>query len=267
LNQLEPGNPVYHQLTALRLKGRLEIKRLEQALNEIVARHAVLRTVFSAREGKPAAKVLPEAVLNFRRVDLQQVPANGRERELLRIAVEEKRRPFDPAREPLIRATLVRLAENEHVLLLVLQELVTDATSRTIILQELGQFYKASVPGEAGLSELPIQYGDYASWRRRQFEQGVWAQPLAFWKQQLAGAAALLELPADYPRPAVQSYRAIAQTRRLPKSLIEKLSSSVGGEPDRKVFLAAAAVLLKRYSRQEDIIVGTNRDRRNRTEL
>ncbi|SPE63311.1 putative Phenylalanine racemase (ATP-hydrolyzing) [Verrucomicrobia bacterium] len=260
LNQLEPAHPVYNLAMAINLGGPLVHQALEGALNEILRRHSVLRTVFPAENGKPVPRVLPAAALRLHHLDLASVAAAQQEASLLEIARQERERPFQLATELLLRANLIALAPERHVLLLVWHELIADSRSSQIILQELPAFYTSLQAGEpAAVPSLPPQYAQFAERQREQSQDGIWTDHLAYWRKQLDGAPAMLELPADRPRPAVQSYAAGSHLKVLPgtlsakiKALSHRLFTDVAS-----VVLSVLAVLLKRYTRRDDILIGT----------
>ena len=257
LNQLEPANPAYIQVVGLRLRGALDVAALERSLHELKRRHEVLRTVFPSNQGLPSQRVLEPELSPLRLLDLAGTPSAERETRLIEIASEEKRRPFDLARETPMRAILLRFEPGEHVLLVTLHELVTDPSAREILPRELSALYEVQRSGRAAaFPEPPLQYADFAAWQRAQLS--TWNEDLTFWKHQLTGVPTLLELPADHPRPAVQTYRAGTETRELSPELARTLSA-LGrrhGAEFPLLCLSAAAVLLNRYTRHEDFLIG-----------
>ena len=197
--------------SALGLKGPLNLGALEQSFNEIIRRHESLRTTFSSLEGKAVQVIAPSLRISLDVVDLRD-HAQGEE-EAMRLAQEEARRPFDLARGPLFRSKLLRLGEDDHVLLLTMHHIVSDGWSMGIFSRELSVLYRALVTGESSaLPELPIQYADFAVWQREWLQGEVLERQLSYWKKQLAGAPVRLELPTDRPRPAVQSFHGARQT-------------------------------------------------------
>ena len=263
LDRLAPGNIVYNVTGALRLEGELDAEALERALSEIVRRHEVLRTTFALRDGAPVQLVAPPAPLRLAREDVAD------EAEVRRRVRAEAQRPFDLARGPLLRTSLLRVDDREHVLLLSMHHIVTDGWSMGILLRELATLYAAFARGEdSPLAELPIQYGDYAVWQREHLA-GALDPQLAWWRERLAGAPALLDLPTDRPRPAVQSHRGAVEPFALPRETAEQLRALARAEGATlfMVLLAAWQLLLARYSGQEDVVVGTPVAGRTRGEV
>lgn len=259
LNQLDPSDPVHNRPLALLLRGQLNLDALQQTLNTILGRHEVLRTVFPQSDGEPCPAILPSVELPLSLVDLGAVPLEQRKTAIISVAREESQKPFDLASGPLGRATLVRLAEAEHLLVWVMHHAVCDGWSARVLLKELAALYAASVTGQPlSLADLPIQYADYAHWQRKQLRQGMWDTQRVYWQRKLANAPASLNLPTDRPRPAVQSSRGAVRRLSLPSSLVNTLTA-LGRQESVTLFmvlLAAFKVLLARYTGQEDIVVG-----------
>ncbi len=269
LHRFDPSSTSYHLPVAVRLRGRLELPALGAALDGIVARHEPLRTTFAALDGRPAQVIAPPSHLALPAVDLGGLPPARRELEVHALAREEARRTFDLARGPLVRTTLLRLAAGEHAMLLNMHHIVSDGWSLEIFLRDLGVLYQAfSERRPSPLPELPIQYADFASWQRQWLSGGVLDAQLAYWRGRLAGAPAVLALPADRPRPAVQgltgSRRHIALSSRLTADLA-RWSDSRGVTLFMTV-LAAFAALLGRMSGQTDVVLGAPIAGRNREE-
>ncbi|HPL30629.1 MAG TPA: amino acid adenylation domain-containing protein, partial [Anaerolineae bacterium] len=270
LDQLEPGSAAYNVPEAVRLSGPLDVAALERCLNEVVRRHEVLRTVVATADGRPYQEIAPDLRVDLALSDLTGLPEAGREAEALRLAGEEAARPFDLAHGPLMRARLLRLAADEHVVLLTLHHIVCDEWSSSILVEEVAALYAASAAGQAApLAELPIQYADYACWQRSWLQGEVLDEQLTYWKQQLAGAPELLPLPADRPRPAVQTFRGAYQSFEVPSEVTQGLQalSRQEGATMFMALLAAFQTLLARYTGQDDISVGTPIAGRNRAEL
>jgi amino acid adenylation domain-containing protein len=268
LDQLEPGSPTYHISHALRLSGTLDTETLKRSLKEIVSRHEALRTTFTAVDGEPVQVISPAMDTKLSVEELSGLPQAERETEAKRLALEEKRRPFDLERGPLFRARLLRLGEEEHILLISMHHIVSDGWSMGVLWRELGALYEAfSGGGPSPLPELPIQYADYALWQRQWLRGGALDEQLGYWKEQLAELP-VLELPTDHPRPAVQTHRGARRSLTLPESLTQALKelSRREGTTLFMVLLGALQVLLSRYSGQEDIAVGTPIAGRTRAE-
>ena len=262
LNQLMPGESVYHSPTAARLRGKLDVPALQKALQAIFARHDGLRTVFRAIDGEPV-QLVQDVTLDVPVIDLSAADETEREAEALKILRHEARRPFDLSVGPLMRAVIVRLREDEHILLATLHHIVTDGWSFGIIHRELSSFYEAfAAGGPSPFAELPIQYSDYAMWQREWFEGEVYESQLAYWKKQFATMPPALELPADHRRPSVQAYRAFRgdqQTITLSADLTRRIRKLCQQENVTlfMVLMAAYQILLHRYTEEEDIVVGT----------
>jgi amino acid adenylation domain-containing protein len=270
LNELEPGNPAYNLPQALRLRGPLHVKALGRSLNEIVRRHESLRTNFAMVDGQPAQVVSPALDLALPLTDLEGLPVAEQEPRVRQLVNTEAGRPFDLEREPLVRARLLRLGVEDHVLSLCLHHLISDGWSMGVLFRELSALYRAFSRGESSpLPELPIQYADYAIWHRQWLQERVLDSQLSYWKQQLGSTSQNLELPTDRLRPAIQTYRGAKRFLTLPKDLYQALKAL--GQRERStlymVLLAAFQTLLYRYTGQEDIVVGSPIAGRNRPEL
>jgi amino acid adenylation domain-containing protein len=270
LHQLMPQSSAYNMPTALRLKGMLDVKALEQSLNVIIRRHEALRTSFRTVEGQPAQVIAPFRYMKLQQMDLSTLPSDQREESVLRLSNEAAQRPFNLSIGPIMRASLLRLAEDEHVLLFTMHHIISDGWSIGVLINELGTLYRAfATHSPSTLRELPIQYVDYAVWQREWLTGEVLERQLGYWKQQLQGAPPVLELPADRPRPPVQSFRGSYIPVVLSRNLTEKLVELSRGEGATlfMTLLAAFQILLYRYTGQEDIVVGSPIANRNRSEL
>ena len=270
VHQLEPGSPAYNVPVALRFTGELLVEALRQGLAGIVRRHEVLRVRFDLREGRPVQDVEPTAEVALPQVDLEGLPAGLRETEAARLGREEALRPFDLRRGPLCRAALVRLSVRDHLLLVTLHHIVSDAWSTGIFARELGVLYEAARSGRpAALPALPIQYPDFALWQRRTWSGEALARRLDFWKGALGGLDPVLELPADRPRPARRTPRGGFLPVALPPPVAQELKR-LGGEAGATLFttlLAGFFVLLHRVTYRTDLCVGTPIAGRDRVEL
>jgi amino acid adenylation domain-containing protein len=270
LDQIEPGSAAYNIPAALRLQGTLDARALGAALTGTVRRHEALRTVFRVVDGEPAQVILPAGPCAPASVDLRGLPAEAREREAERLGGEAAARPFDLARGPLLRAVLVRTGEEEHHLLVTMHHIVTDGWSLGILVREISAHYAALLQGRApALPELPVQYADHAARQREWLSGEVLERHVGYWRDRLAGAPPVLELPTDYQRPAVQSRRGRHVPSVLPLALAERLHA-LGRREGATLFmtlLAAFKVLLARQAGQEDVVVGTPVANRPRTEV
>jgi Condensation domain len=270
LDQYEPNGSVYNIPSALRLKGSLNLGALEQSLKEIICRHESLRTIFSMVDGEAVQVIAPPVGFSLAVVDLADHPEGEREEKVRELAREEAGRPFDLAKGPLFRSQLLRLGEDDHVLLLTMHHIVSDGWSMGVLHRELSVLYEAfSRSQPSPLPELSIQYADYAVWQREWLQGEVLESQLSYWKKQLGGIPAVLDLPTDRPRAAVQSHRGGRQTIELAKELTEGLKalSRKEGVTLFMTLLAAFQTLLYRYTKQEDIVVGSPIANRNRTEI
>ena len=270
LDQWEPNSAVYNLASAFRLSGGLDVTALQQALNEIVRRHEVLRTTFAAQDGQPYQVIAPQLTVELPVVDLQGLPAAQREIEARRLAREEIVRPFDLARGPLFRALLLRLDTEEHLLTVGTHHIVSDGWSDGILFRELEALYEAYHNGQSSpLAELPIQYADFAEWQREWLRGKVLERQLSYWREQLGGAPPSLELPTDRPRPSLQTYRGAGQSLLLPTTLADSLRALSRQERVTlfMTLLAAFQTLLHRYTGQDDVVVGSAIANRNRVEI
>ncbi len=281
LDQLVPNNPFYNISTAVRLNGNLNLTALSQTFNEIVRRHEVLRTTFVLVEGQPVqaiasllggAQDAPTLNIPIPVVDLRELPQVERETQERKLTTLEAQRPFNLSTGPLLRVTLLRLDETEHIMLLNLHHIVADGWSMGVLIRELSAIYTietlhaTSGQVKTTLPELPIQYADFAYWQREWLQGEVLAKQLGYWRQQLDGIS-MLNLPTDRPRPAAQTYQGATQLLQLSKSLSEALEA-LSQQSEVTLFmtlLAAFQILLYRYTQQEDIAVGSPIANRNRS--
>jgi amino acid adenylation domain-containing protein len=270
IDRLEPGSALYNIPVAWRLGGALDEAALERSLGEIVRRHESLRTVFREVDAGAVQVIAPFAGFAVPVEDLSGLSEADREAAVGRRAGEEAARPFDLSAGPLFRAALLRLGEEDHVLLLSMHHIVSDGWSFGVLFRELAALYEADRDGAAPpLAPLPVQYADFAVWQREHLRGPVLARQLAYWKDRLTGAPALLELPTDRPRPAVQTYRGAQEAVELPAGLLERLEA-VGraeGATLYMVLLGAFQVLLGKYAGTEDVVVGSPIAGRTRGEV
>ncbi len=291
VDQLEPHHPFYNMPLAARLRGPLDVRAFSASLQQLVERHETLRTSYALVNGEPTrqvhAQVAVEPVivdfsklhgesleaqnrLRLRADEFNSVPQNVLEDQLTALLRAESRRPFDLAAPPLLRCVLVRLADDEHVALLVMHHIVSDGWSMAVMLRELGALYAAAVEGRAAPLPPPaLQYGDFAAWEQKEAASGAWDEDLRYWTARLADAPAMLELPTDHPRPAVQDFDGATYTFSLSPETSRRilaLAHRAQATPFM-VLLTAYYVLLARYSRQRDLCVGTAIAGRTRREL
>ena len=259
LDQFEPNSSVYNLANGMRLKGTLRVGALEQSLNEIVRRHEALRTSFSMVEGQPIQVISSTFTRPLPVLDLSNLSEAEREAEAQRLADEENQRAFDLARGPLLRSKLLRLGDDDHILLVTMHHIVTDGWSMGVFFRELSVLYEAFSNGKPSpLPALPIQYADYAVWQRDWLKGEILETQLSYWKKRLANVPTL-QLPTDRPRPAVQSFLGASHPLVLSHDLTEKLRALSRKERVTlfMVLLAAFQVLLHRLTGQEDIVVGS----------
>lgn len=268
LDQLEPESPLYNTSKAIRLSGALNVEALQKSLDAIVARHEILRTNIVALDGNPIQVITKNRSVKLAVIDLSEWADGERQAEMHRLLNAEALRPFDLSSGLMLRTTLLRLGENDHVLLLLIHHIASDGWSMGILSRELAALYGAFSTGKPyPLPELPIQYADFAVWQRQWFRGEVLETQLSYWRKQLDNLATL-QLPTDRPRPAIQSFRGARQTLALPKDLSVALKalSRKEGVTLFMTLLAAFQTLLHRYAGQEDIAVGTDVANRNRVE-
>jgi amino acid adenylation domain-containing protein len=269
LDQLEPGGTTYLIPHALYMRGALDATVLERSLEELVRRHESLRTTFFVRADQPVQVIHPAGRFYLPLIDLSSLAEDARERVSLQLVRQEAQRPCDLTRGPLLRAFLLRLQDQEHIFLITAHHIISDAWSGELLIRELTELYQAFVAGEPSpLSPLPIQYADFALWQRQWLQGAVLEAQLDYWKRQLAGVE-VLELPTDYPRPPIQTFRGASSSVLLPSSLYEALLALCRREGVTlfMALLAAWQVVLARYSGQTDICVGTPIANRTRAEL
>ncbi|MDZ8258877.1 non-ribosomal peptide synthetase [Nostoc sp. ChiQUE01b] len=270
VNQLEPDNPFYNEQVSLKLHGHLNTVALEQSLNKIISRHEVLRTNFHTINEQPVQVIADSLTLSVPVVDLTELPESEREIACQKLAAKEANQPFDLANSPLIRASVAKITEVEHVFILTIHHIIFDGWSMGIIMRELATIYSDICNNlSPELPELPIQYADYAIWQRQWLQSEVLQTQLDYWKQQLKNAPTLLELPTDRPRPGIQTFRGATQYIEISTQLSQKLAnfSRQEGATLYMTLLAAYVTLLYRYTGSDDIIVGTPLAKRDRTEL
>ncbi|HYG64974.1 MAG TPA: condensation domain-containing protein, partial [Thermoanaerobaculia bacterium] len=270
LDQLAPGSSAYNIPVALRVVGDLDVGVLRHSLEQIVRRHEALRTVFVAQDGTPVQVIEPPSRLALPVVDLSGLEEDRRERLGLELVAREAGRAFDLAQGPLLRALVVRLAEASHLALVTMHHIVSDGWSMGVLVREVSALYQSYTGRRPSpLPELLVQYADYAVWQRSWLQGEVLAREIDYWRRQLAGAPALLEIPTDRPRPSVQSSRGAVRGFALPAPLSSGLQdlSRRQGATLFITLLAAFQTLLARYTGQPDVVVGTPIAGRNHLEL
>ncbi|HEX7771928.1 MAG TPA: condensation domain-containing protein, partial [Pyrinomonadaceae bacterium] len=242
---------------------------LERSLNVIVERHDVLRTTFTMIDSQPMQVIAPRLSLTLLRFDVSHLPEKERNVETRRLR-EEALRPFNLERGPLIRGSLVRLAEEEHLLLLTMHHIVSDGWSLGVLFSELKTLYENFVEGTTpNLPELPIQYADFAVWQRQWLSGAELERQLKYWREHLGNSPPVLELPTDHPRPTVPTYKGSFVTCEIGKDLTEALKelSRREGVSLYMTMLAAFKILVARYAGQDHVVVGTPIANRNRIDI
>jgi amino acid adenylation domain-containing protein len=269
LQEMEPESAAYNIPRAFRIRGALDVKALEQTLSEIARRHEILRTTFRVVNGQPVQVVAEPQPLGLPVIELGHLPPDERGTEAQRMAADEGRKPFNLSTGPLMRTTLLRLAEQEFIALFTMHHIVFDAWSIGVLIEEIGALYNAFAQGQASpLKNLELQYADFAHWQRETLTGETLDAHLAYWRAQLADIANL-ELPTDRPRPPIQTYNGATRTVVLPPALSSQLKalSRREGATLYMTLLAAFKTLLQRYTGQDDISIGTPIANRNRSEI
>jgi amino acid adenylation domain-containing protein len=270
LHELEPDSPAYNIAPAYHLSGSLDLPALEQSLNEIIRRHEALRTTFSVVRGQPVQVIAAQQTFQLPLLDLRDLTVSQREIEAQHLCLERARLPFDLRQGPLFRPALLQLADDQHILLLSMHHIVSDGWSMGVLMHELSTLYLAfSQHKPSPLPDLPIQYADYALWQRQWLQGERLEAPLAYWKEQLTGAPQVLDLPSDRPRPQTGSYEGAVQTATLPiawTKALRDLARQEGATPFM-LLLAAFQTLLRRYTGETDIVVGSPIANRTRVEI
>jgi amino acid adenylation domain-containing protein len=270
LDLMEPGGTAYHLPFAVRMEGEIDRAILAAAWAGIVHRHEVLRTLYRSADGAPVQVIGLEGASHLTVIDLTAIGESRRPSLWAELRAAEASRPFDLATGPVARALLLHLGEGEHLLLLTLHHIAADGWSLRILVEELTAFYTAGLLGKAAeLAPLTVQYADFAVWQRAGLPDEVLASELSHWRQRLGSAPAVLELPADRPRPPVRMSRGASRGFALEEDLsaaLTALGRRTGGTPFL-VFLAAFQSLLGRYTGQRDFNVGTPLTGRDRVEI
>jgi amino acid adenylation domain-containing protein/thioester reductase-like protein len=269
LDQLEPGNPSYNCPAAVRVTGPLDIEALRKAFELIVHRHEALRSTFAPDGDRRVVVVNPPDDLPLDVLDLRRLPTDQRASRTDELIDAEARKPFDLARGPLMRVGVIRLADDENIVLMTVHHIAYDGWSTGVLVREFASFYKAVLSGKPPeLPPLPVQYPDFAYWQLRWLRDGLLDAQLAYWKKQLRGIPPLLNLPTDRPRPRVWTFRGSTLALRFPPELVAGLRA-LGRREGCTLFmtlLSAFQTLLHRWSGQDDVCVGSPIANRNRVE-
>lgn len=271
LDQLEPNSPLYNITAAVRIKRSLDVNVLTLSFAEIIGRHETLRTTFKTMDGQPQQVIAPGMAIPLIVEDLRNLHEPDRKKEVLRLSLEDARRPFNLAQGPLLRWKLFRLRDHEYVLFLNMHHIISDGWSMGVLIYEFKALYEAfSGKRSSPLPELPVQYADFAIWQRQWLKGAELARLLSYWQGRLGGELPMHDLPKDRPRPLMQkSDRGASHCFLLTKELSKKLRELRKCQ-DVTLFmtlLAAFKTMLFRYTSQEDIIVGSPIANRNRAEI
>ncbi|MBO1057381.1 MAG: amino acid adenylation domain-containing protein [Dolichospermum sp. JUN01] len=266
LSQLDGESTFYNESFQLQIVGKLSVTALEQSINEIIRRHEVLRTNFPTVEGVPFQVIRPNLTLSIPVIDVQDFTETA----VQKIITQEVSQSFNLGTDPLIRVTLLQQAPESHLLLITMHHIIIDGWSMGVFFKELEALYPAFIQGKLSpLTDLTIQYADFALWQREWLTKEVQDKQLEYWKQQLAGAPPLLELPTDYPRPPEQTFAGATVEFNIDADLTSQLVtlSQQSGVTLFMTLLTAFAVILHRYSGQDDICIGSPFANRNRREI
>ncbi|QSV52967.1 MAG: amino acid adenylation domain-containing protein [Dolichospermum sp. UKL201] len=266
LSQLDGESTFYNESFQLQIVGKLSVTALEQSINEIIRRHEVLRTNFPTVEGVPFQVIRPNLTLSIPVIDVQDFPETA----IQKIITQDVRKSFNLDTDTLIRVTLLQQAPESHLLLIIMHHIIIDGWSMGVFFKELEALYPAFIQGKPSpLTDLTIQYADFALWQREWLTKEVQDKQLEYWKQQLAGAPPLLELPTDYPRPPEQTFAGATVEFNIDADLTSQLVtlSQKSGVTLFMTLLTAFAVILHRYSGQDDLCIGSPFANRNRREI
>lgn len=269
LDRFEQESGAYNISVSMHLTGALNVEVLGNSINEVISRHEILRTFFPEKDEQPLQNVRPTLRISLPVIDLSQQTTAKAKATLNEIARKEANKGFDLANGPLLRATLLRVSGQENVLLLTMHHIISDAASFAIFFQDLSKIYNAALAGNSPeLAPLAFQYGDYAVWENDRLSGSVLEKQLDYWQQQLSGDLTPLQLPLDYPRPAVQTFSGETILLPLPEKLTEKLRKLSQNHASTlfMTLLSAFQVLLYRYTRQTDITIGSPVVNRNHSE-
>jgi hypothetical protein len=269
-HKLVPDSPMYNLPAVVRLSGPLNTRALEQSLNEICRRHEVLRTSFPFVNGRPVQEIAPARELSLEMIDCSAWPTAEREGRARQLTSAEAQRAFNLEQDSMFRATLLRLDHQDHIFVLTLHHIISDAWSMNILIGELGALYEACAHDRPSLlPELPIQYADFAQWQRRLLQGASLDSLLTYWKQRMAGAPLLTQFHTDRPRPPRQTFNGARQSISLPTELSQSLKALSRGEGVTlyTLLLAAFKTLLYRFTGQSDLVVGTPIAGRSRPEI
>ena len=259
IDKLQPGSPLYNIPAAIRLRGTLQVEILEKCLTEIVRRHESLRTVFIDIDGKPKQVIKPPEEFKFQKIELDRLDKTEQERQLLKLAGKEANSPFDLENGPLIRASIVKLAEDDYAVLFTMHHIISDGWSTNILIEELIEFYNAFSTGNSpAIADLTIQYADYALWQRDWLKDDILKNKIDFWRNQLKPSNDLLNLPIDKPRSAYQGSRGEVENFVLSKEVSDKIEE-ISRQNNATVFMTCLtlfSIFLSKYTGDKDVSIG-----------
>ncbi|RPI02585.1 MAG: amino acid adenylation domain-containing protein [Calditrichaeota bacterium] len=270
LDQWQPGNPMYNNPAAVVIKGEIDVQAMQQTLNALSRRHEVLRTCFDNEDGNPVQTIKAESTIQLQYLDIFAMPEEERQPLMRRELDEEAQAPFDLSTGPLVRTKLIRTGSDEHIFLLTMHHIVSDAWTLTLFIKEFADFYQSFTSAkQPQLPELPLHYVDYAVWQRNYLTGSVLEQQLDYWKSVLAEADEPLNFPTDHPRPKMQTFNGDVFYFQIDGTTVRALETA-SRQQDATLFmtlLTALDVLLFKYTGQEDIRIGTPIANRNRSEV
>lgn len=258
MDRAAPGLAAWNVPRALRLRGTLDVVALQSALDGLVERHESLRTVFTAVDGEPRQVVRPASTVTIERADVRAEA--DREAAVARLARAHALAPFDLTNDALLRALLIQVAADEHVLCLNTHHIVSDGWSKSIMFREMSALYRAArTARDPALPPLSIQFSDYAAWERDARHEAALAEPLAYWREKLAGPLPVLDIPGDHRADVVPTFEGARRVALLPMPLVARMRE-LARQHDATPYmmlLATYVALLHRYSGQDDIVVGS----------
>ena len=269
VDQFYPENSVYNLPLVYQIKGELNIAILEASLKEIVKRHQILRTNFIYQQGQVYQKINPEIVIDFSVIDLQNFQPDERETIAKKLASEEINQPFNLSKDLLFRSKILKLSDDEFLFVATMHHIISDGWSLGILIRELSIIYEAFSDGKPSpLTDLPIQYANFANWQWEMSHQQLWQPYLDFWQQSIGVNPPILNLPTNYPRPAKRSFKGQTYSLSIPSELTKKLRTLSQQEQATLyiTLLSAFKALLFYYTEQEQIIVGGIMANRNKPE-
>lgn len=270
IEQLKPDTPIYNQPYAFRIHGHIDPNLLETSFNVLIERHEILRTVYVEQDGVPYRKIFPELNIRLHLSDLRKIAKEKVDIEIENIWRAEASQPFHLASPPLIRLSLIQYSSEESIILFVTHHIISDGWSTAILLNELSTIYNGFTQDESKeLKPLTIQYADFALWQKEYLSSNRAARELSYWQKKLSDAPELINLPTDFPRPAVIGYKGVTSFFTIPTKIVKQIKQYIANEKMTlfMFLLASLQTLLHRYTDDTDILVGTQTANRNREEI